>query len=138
MWGGGGGGGEESRPLDKGGHGLPQNIFSALWASVWSKNKGGGAGPLGPLPLIGHWFLLLLRASEDGFVSRPVLSSFTFNKPMQHVQIPVESGEGDREPACTCAITIIFLFIIYLFVHFGIHLSIYRKSSIKPSGPICS
>ena len=27
----------------------PKKIFSALWASVWSKNKG-GTGPPGPSP----------------------------------------------------------------------------------------
>ena len=27
-----------------------KKIFSALWASVWSKNKGGGG--LGPLPFL--------------------------------------------------------------------------------------
>ena len=31
-----------------GGHGLPPNFFSALRASVWSKNKGGRAPPLDP------------------------------------------------------------------------------------------
>ena len=36
---GGGGGGQSSRPWDKGGAGL-QKFFSALRASVWSKNKG--------------------------------------------------------------------------------------------------
>ena len=30
-----------------GGHGLPRNFFSALRASVWSKNKGGRAHPTG-------------------------------------------------------------------------------------------
>ena len=51
--GGGGGGGEQSsRPLDnEGGGRSPKKIFSALWDSVWSKNKGGrGAGPLGASP----------------------------------------------------------------------------------------
>ena len=46
--GGGGGWGESSRPLDKReevGVGSPKNIFSALRASVWSKNKGGGPSP---------------------------------------------------------------------------------------------
>ena len=43
--------GRSSRPLDKGGGGrgiVPPIFFSALRASVWSKNKGGreGAGPL--------------------------------------------------------------------------------------------
>ena len=40
-----------SRPWDKrgaGGGGV-QKFFSALWASVWSKNER-GAGPLGPFP----------------------------------------------------------------------------------------
>ena len=52
--GGGGGvwGGQSSRPLDneEGGR-SPQKIVSALWASVWSKNKGGRVpGPLGASP----------------------------------------------------------------------------------------
>ena len=44
-----GGGLCSSRPWDKGGRGGGgglKNFFSAFWASVWSKNKGGGeAGP---------------------------------------------------------------------------------------------
>ena len=32
----------------------PQNFFSALGASVWSKNRGGRGGPAGPLPWIRH------------------------------------------------------------------------------------
>ena len=59
-----------SRPSDKGGRGRGaviqilrqrrgrggglQKKFSALRASVWSKNKG-GPGPPGPLPWIRHW-----------------------------------------------------------------------------------
>ena len=46
-------GGQSSRPLDneEGGGRSPQKIVSALWASVWSKNKGGrGPGPLGASP----------------------------------------------------------------------------------------
>ena len=43
----GGVGGRSSRPWDKRGGGGPvsKNFFPAFWASVWSKNKGGG-----PLP----------------------------------------------------------------------------------------
>ena len=43
------------RPLDKGvgGGRSPKKIFSALRASVWSKNKGRGA--LRPPPGIHHW-----------------------------------------------------------------------------------
>ena len=38
--------GRSSRLLDKGGGGQsPKKIFSALRASVWSKNKGEGRGP---------------------------------------------------------------------------------------------
>ena len=38
-------GGRSSRPLDKGGgRRSPQKNFSALRASVWSKNKGWGGG----------------------------------------------------------------------------------------------
>ena len=47
--GGGGGGWGSSRPRDKGG--AVSKKFSALQASVWSKNKGRG-GPPGPLPWI--------------------------------------------------------------------------------------
>ena len=43
------------RPLDKGrGDWSPQISFSALRASVWSKNRGGRGGPAGPLPWIRH------------------------------------------------------------------------------------
>ena len=40
--------GGSSRSLDKGGAGL-QNLFSALRASVWSKNRGEGPRPPEPL-----------------------------------------------------------------------------------------
>ena len=46
--GGGGWGGEKEGPVSK-------KAFSALWASVWSKNKGVGGRPPGPLPWICHW-----------------------------------------------------------------------------------
>ena len=39
-----------SRPFDKGVGRSQNNFFSALRASVWSKNKGRGAGPLGLSP----------------------------------------------------------------------------------------
>ena len=42
------GGGEASRPLDKG-EAVSKKLFSALRASVWSDNKGGGGGPGDPL-----------------------------------------------------------------------------------------
>ena len=55
----GGGGGGGIKTLRKGGGGL-QKMFSAIRASVWSKNKGGGGGsrapPLDP-PLKGLYFL---------------------------------------------------------------------------------
>ena len=35
------------------GGGSPKKCFLALWASVWSKNVGGGGGP-GSLPCIHH------------------------------------------------------------------------------------
>ena len=38
-----------SRPLDKGeGIRSKKKVFSVLWASVWSKNRGGWGGPLDP------------------------------------------------------------------------------------------
>ena len=43
-----GGGGRSSRPWNKGGW-SKNNFFSALQASVWSKNKGGAGSP-GPFP----------------------------------------------------------------------------------------
>ena len=46
-------GGRSSIPRDKGGARSQIFFFSALRASVWSKNKGGGEEP-GPLPLIRH------------------------------------------------------------------------------------
>ena len=40
-----------SRPWNEGEKpGLPSNFFLALWASVWSKNKGGGQPPQEPSP----------------------------------------------------------------------------------------
>ena len=52
--GGGGGGGGATNPGIRGeGGARHQKIFSALWASVWSKNKG-GVGPPGPLTWIRH------------------------------------------------------------------------------------
>ena len=131
------GGGGKPDPWIKGGPVSPK-LFSVLLASVWSKNKEGGGARVPPL----DQSPVLALASGDRFVSRPVFSFFPFNKPMQHVQFPIQSEEGDREPARRCAITIVFLFIIhlfiYLFAHFRINLSIYRKSFIKPSGAICS
>ena len=49
-------GGHHPEPEIRGG-GL-KKIFSALRASVWSKNKGGGQGPPGPLSWIRHWCVL--------------------------------------------------------------------------------
>ena len=50
----GGGGGGSSRPRDGGGL-VSKKHFLALWASVWSKNKGGGEeGGHGPLSWICH------------------------------------------------------------------------------------
>ena len=51
----GGGGGRHPDSEIRGGPGLKKN-FLALWASFWSKNKGGGQGPRAlpldqPLPL---------------------------------------------------------------------------------------
>ena len=39
------------RPLDKGGGAVSKKIFSALRASVWSKNEGGGGVAPRPSPL---------------------------------------------------------------------------------------
>ena len=56
--GGGGGGGRSSGPLDKAGGRSPKKIFSALRASVWTKNKGGGGGaPPGPSPGSGTGYI---------------------------------------------------------------------------------
>ena len=44
--------GRESRPSDKGRGWSPKKFFLALQASVWSKNKWVGGGPL---PWICHW-----------------------------------------------------------------------------------
>ena len=53
------GGGRSSRPWNKGGGSVSKKFFSALRASFWSKNKGGGPPPRaagsatdadGPLP----------------------------------------------------------------------------------------
>ena len=47
-----GGGGRSSTPFDKGGP--VSNFFSALWASVWSKDKGGGGAALDPPLYLAH------------------------------------------------------------------------------------
>ena len=39
----------------RGGGAVFPKFFSALRASVWSKNRGVGLGPPGPLPWIRHW-----------------------------------------------------------------------------------
>ena len=39
-------------PEIRGGARSQKKFFSALRASVWSKNRGGGGGPPGPLPCI--------------------------------------------------------------------------------------
>ena len=53
-WDGGGGGGER----EKVGGRSPKEVFLALRASVWSKNKGGAPGPF---RWIRHWFVFSLR-----------------------------------------------------------------------------
>ena len=40
----------EIKSRGRGGEGPPKNIFSALRALVWSKNKGGGGGAETPGP----------------------------------------------------------------------------------------
>ena len=45
-----GGGGHPDPEISGGGQSLKKIIFSALWASVWSENKGGGVGWPGPSP----------------------------------------------------------------------------------------
>ena len=45
----GGGGGGQPDPEIRGGP-AAENFFSALWASFWSKKKGGAPGPPGPSP----------------------------------------------------------------------------------------
>ena len=49
-----GGGGGSSRPRDGGGGLVSKKHFLALWASFWSKNKGGEEGGHGPLSWICH------------------------------------------------------------------------------------
>ena len=41
-------GGDHPGPEIRGRDGVQKNFFSALWTSVWSKNRGGG--PPGPSP----------------------------------------------------------------------------------------
>ena len=72
--------GGSSRPWDKGGQ-SPKKIFSALWASVWSKNKGGHRSPRS-LPWIRHcstvkWHLCFYRLPLLYLVS--MLSLTTLN-----------------------------------------------------------
>ena len=78
------GGGAVIETLRKGGARTQKNFFSALQASVWSKNKwggGGGAGPSGPSPgsatekvlsylCFSYWILLLKpKDYKDLFLS---------------------------------------------------------------------
>ena len=68
---GGGGGGRSSRPLEKRGGGLRNVFFSALRASVWSKNKGTAGSPS-----IRHcdqhcYSLFRIRAFSVPFLSSP-------------------------------------------------------------------
>ena len=72
--------GGSSRPEIKGGQ-SPKKIFSALWASVWSKNKGGHRSPRS-LPWIRHcstvkWHLCFYRLPLLYLVS--MLSLTTLN-----------------------------------------------------------
>ena len=46
-------------------------MFSALWASVWSKNKGGGAGPPGPSPGSATVMFILLSCKSICIVYGP-------------------------------------------------------------------
>ena len=74
---------EKSRAFSGGYRPWDTDLFSALWASFWSKNKG-GPGPLGPLPWIHHWpcnsqnprAWLLSRASAALFVPGVSTSPF--------------------------------------------------------------
>ena len=67
---GGGGGGIGAGHLDpeittKGAISKTKN-FSALWASVWSKNKGEGSGPPGPSPGSATYTLRMHAARSPG------------------------------------------------------------------------
>ena len=55
---GGGAGHPDPEIRGVGGHGL-KKFFSAIWASFWSENKGGGGKGL--LPWIRHWTFLYDR-----------------------------------------------------------------------------
>ena len=59
RWGGGGGGGWRRAQSLK-------NFFSALRASVWSKNKEGGRPPPRPLAWIRHWRFIFVVTSFSG------------------------------------------------------------------------
>ena len=59
-WGGGGGGGHPD-PDISGGGGSPKKNFPALWASVWSKNKGLGPS-LGSATACLHYFPYAISA----------------------------------------------------------------------------
>ena len=56
--GGGGAGHPDPEIRGVGGTQSKKYFFSALWASFWSENKGGGDGPL---PWIRHWTFLYDR-----------------------------------------------------------------------------
>ena len=61
-----------SIPWDRGGGGggwraqFPKKFFSALWTSVWSKNKEGDRPPPRPIPLIRLWRFIFAVTSFSG------------------------------------------------------------------------
>ena len=88
---GGGGGFRHPDPEIGGGCGLKKNL--ALWASVWSTNKGGGGmGPLGPSAEV----LIMTLHYLDGFSSFHRLlwrdASFTFTKQLLHKESDVATS----------------------------------------------
>ena len=80
-----------SRPSDKGGRGghpdpkimgypASKKIFSALWGSFWSKNKGGG--PLGPSPGFATGGAMIWNSLPNSF--KEIKSSQSFKRKLQY------------------------------------------------------
>ena len=84
-----------SRPWDKvgGGRRSQRKFFSALRASVWSKDKG-GSRTLGPLPWIPHCYLSYLKPTASDRKEHPwcCIFSQTLKKRLNFLNVMSEGG----------------------------------------------
>ena len=77
------GGARSSRPLDKGGTRSPKQLFSALRASVWSKNKGEISCPPSPSPGR-HWSVRSLQKKHLNCIHLNELHTWVHDTVMWH------------------------------------------------------